>query len=1049
MSGDNTISLDEVMTEDRFNFARIYDHQYDEVEPETTNPLSTGNDSEMCDYHEAYNLVNDLIKDGILYDDKHTQSYLHLNCRGLSSNWEKFQDLLCDMHSDAFSFDYIGISEVFRCDRDQRIRLPGYHNIITRCRDTTDGCRGGVALFIKDTTNYKIRDDLSVFIAHVYESLFVELTPKGGKPIIVGVIYRPNTFPLADINKFNNSLLGVMDQINFENKKGVIMGDMNIDMLKYGSHDLTDTYVDGIFSRGFLPRILKPTRVTRSSATLIDHILTNDITARTSSGIILNDVADHFAVFHISATNSKIPKPNVKHYRSFSNDNIAKFRSELSRTDFSEIMLFDCPNYAYTKFIDLYKTSFDTAFPLKTTTVKSRNMKREPWMTLGLLNSSRQKSKLYTRKLKKPTALNILQFKTYLKLFNKIKRKAKITYYKTILEENKHNIKQTWKVLKKAIGKEHDKINLPNTFNVENKSVSDKTEIADAFNNFFANIGYNVSHNVPSVNRDFSSYLPNHNVQSMFLNPVIPADIITLTSKFKPKTSYGADGISTKLLSKTIDIIVDPITHIVNLTLKTGIFPTDLKCAKVIPIHKSGDQCSLNNYRPISLLSSFSKIFERIMYNKIMNFLDENDILYRHQYGFRAKHSTIHPVLHLLNHCAEANNKTPSQMTLATFCDLSKAFDTISHNILLHKLNIFGIRGVANKWIESYLTNRSQFVYIDSHVSKNLPVRCGVPQGSILGPLLFLIYINDISNSTTENILSFADDTTVFLSDTDPTNLFNRANASLEAIFNWFCANKLSLNATKTQYMVMQPTTKNRDISSHSLTINNVILSQATSCKFLGITIDESFSWKKQLSSVNSKISRALFAIKQVKFSLPKDSLRTLYFSLIHPHLTYGILAWGNATANLLNKTTILQKRALRTIHNKKYNSHTDPLFKQSGILKLSDLYQQEVMLFMHDYAHDKLPRSFQNIYSNTRNIHGAYETRQAQMLFIPRTKSRFVDKLPLFNFPKIWNTSYNQLNLYTSHNSLKRSIKAMYLNSYATLISCRNPLCEDCRTVL
>ena len=386
-----------------------------------------------------------------------------------------------------------------------------------------------------------------------------------------------------------------------------------------------------------------------------------------------------------------------------------------------------------------------------------------------------------------------------------------------------------------------------------------------------------------------------------------------------------------------------------------------------------------------------------------MNFLIENNVLYRHQYGFRAKHSTIHPVLHLLNHCAEAINSSPSQLTLATFCDLSKAFDTISTDILLHKLNIYGIRGLANKWIESYLTNMTQYVNIDSHTSSCLPVRCGVPQGSILGPLLFLIYINDISASTTENILSFADDTTIFLSDKDPEHLFHWANISLSAIFNWFRANKLrvSLNAAKTQYLVIQSHNRKQNISAYNLKIDDVVLTKANSCKFLGIIIDESLSWKPQLSSINSKISSAIFAIKQVKFTLPLDSLRTLYYALIHPHLIYGLLAWGNANLNLLYKTDILQKRALKTIHNKKYNSHTEPLYKHSGILKISHLYQLEVMLFMHDYTRDNLPTSFQNVFRVNRDVHGIYETRQAHLFYIPWTKSRFVDKLPLLSLSK------------------------------------------------
>jgi hypothetical protein len=459
--------------------------------------------------------------------------------------------------------------------------------------------------------------------------------------------------------------------------------------------------------------------------------------------------------------------------------------------------------------------------------------------------------------------------------------------------------------------------------------------------------------------------------------------------------------------------------------LSTGIFPNDLKNATVIPIYKSGNPSSLNNYRPVSLLSPFSKIFEKIIYNKLTVFLNNNNIFYNHQYGFRAKHSTIHLIIHLLNHCSESNNLSPSKLTLATFCDLSKAFDTISHNILLHKLNTYGIRGIANDLIKSYLSNRTQYVQFEHQNSRVISMEYGVPQGSILGPLLFLIYINDIQYSTKENILSYADDTTIFLSDSDPVQLFRRANASLDDMFDWFCSNKLSLNALKTQYMVIRPPNNRIGVSNFHLSINGIRLAQTEACKFLGLILDDSLSWKQQLSSINRKLSLALFSLKQLKFTLPIETLRTLYFAIFHPHLQYGILAWGNAKPSLLNKTLILQKRAIRSIHHSRYNSHTDPLFEQSGILKLNDLYIREVMLFMHDFLNLRLPISFVNTFIQNAEIQSTHITRQSRLLYIPKSKSRFVDKLPICQFPSIWNKYYLTMNIHIecTRPAVKRSI--------------------------
>ena len=241
--------------------------------------------------------------------------------------------------------------------------------------------------------------------------------------------------------------------------------------------------------------------------------------------------------------------------------------------------------------------------------------------------------------------------------------------------------------------------------------------------------------------------------------------MIKIAKTLKPKLSSGYDNISNKLLLHIIEDIAEPFTHIVSLSFSSGIVPANMKIAKVITIHKSGDTTSLNQYRPISLLPVFSKLTEKLIYNQIMSFIERNNILYKHQYGFRKKHTTTHPILHLLNHIADCTNKPHPELTMAIFIDLKKAFDTISHDILVQKLYKYGIRDMANNWIKNYLTDIKQYVLYGETSSHTEMITYGVPQGSILGPLLFLLYINDLENALKGHVLSFADDTTIYISD--------------------------------------------------------------------------------------------------------------------------------------------------------------------------------------------------------------------------------------------------------------------------------------------
>jgi hypothetical protein len=1040
----DNISLDQVRTDINYDLVNLYDDI--NINDDAPNDSPFQYNGSNCEYYEPDNFSE--LTD--ISNDCNSNSYFHLNCRGLSSNWESFHELLCDLHGELFSFDVIGISEIYRCEHDSRLFLPGYHDLITKCRN--DGPRGGVGVFIKDTINYKLREDLSVFIPHIFESIFIEIVAPSHKNNIIGVIYRPNTAPRADFDVFSNTLFDIMNIINNEHKNGIIMGDMNIDLLKFNSHNKTSEYLDEVFSHGFLPVIHKPTRICHSSASLIDHIYTNNIASQTLSGIITNDVADHFGIFHSVKIINNLSRKNNTMTRNMSSTNIDTFKTHLTHTNFDTVLKKDCPNEAYDEFMKKYLNIFEMSFPLRAVKQNKKFIKREPWVTPALLASSRHKAKLFTKKLRNPNVENIVCFKNYNNTFNKLKRACKVNYYKSVFEKNKSNMKKSWTILKQAIGKYKDKSNFPQEFCIDQKPVSNKLQIANSFNEYFSKIGAETSNNVPKTNKTFTEFMPDPLPNSMFLEPVSTSTVITTSRKLKSKSSSGHDGISTKLLKETIDVINIPITHIINRSFETGIVPSGMKIAKVIPIFKANDKCLLNNYRPVSLLPAFSKLLEKIMYDKVISFLNSTNVLYKHQYGFRAKHSTIQPIIHLLNHCAEATNKNTTQYTAAVLCDLSKAFDVINHKILLHKLRSYGIRGITNTWFENYLFDRSQYVEFENNKSVKRKISCGVPQGSILGPLLYLIYVNDIDKACNGKIISFADDTTMLVSDSNLANLYSNANTYVNDLYVWFCANQLSLNAKKTKYILIRPKQSHCNLKGFNLAINGNSLQRVgdgcieTTTKFLGIYLDEFLTWKPHIKNIKNKISRALFAIKQVKHVLPYETLRTLYLALIHPHISYGIMAWGNANSSIVHPINILQKRAMRMIHNSAYNSHTDPMFKSSKIMKIGDIYEYQAALFMFDYTNHNLPISFDSVFKFRYEIQTNRLTRQSNQLHIPMCRTNFAGNLPLFALPKIWNKwSDHTHSSNMSRNQFKNYLKVNIFNNYNDKVKCSNVYCKHC----
>jgi hypothetical protein len=476
----------------------------------------------------------------------------------------------------------------------------------------------------------------------------------------------------------------------------------------------------------------------------------------------------------------------------------------------------------------------------------------------------------------------------------------------------------------------------------------------------------------------------------------------------------------------------------------------------------------MDNYRPISLLSNFSKILEKVMCNRLTTFLENNKLLSKHQFGFRKKHSTVHPILHLLNEVSEASSR--KKFTLAIFCDLRKAFDTCDHNILIKKLNKLGVRGPELQWFTSYLSGRLQFVTINGTDSEKLEINKGVPQGSILGPLLFLIYINDLPECSLLITLLFADDTTLLASSDNLYDLIMFVNREFQKVVSFFRSHKMALHPKKTKFIIfnanehllsdidanifINSNNEHENLDHLKVKIERInVNSTEPAIKFLGVYLDPKLNFKYHVSKMCKKIASSLYVINMAKNLLSFKALKSLYFALVHSHLIYGIHVWSAAPTYVLNPLEKLQKKAIRIVNSVPYNSHTEPLFKQCEIFPLSLLIKYFKLLFMYDFTNDLLPLSFKNIWvtnAERRNVEQARDRnvirtlRDDNLLYIPFVRLEHYLRFPLADFPKLWNT-FNNAVLAPSRNLFRTLLKNHLLSNLSDTINCNRLLCPVC----
>lgn len=978
-------------------------------------------------------------------------SCLHVNARSLVKNLPSLINLIdrCSMR-----FSFITVVETWIQNDDSHLCIiPGYQ--LFHCsRKESRG--GGVAIYVADSEDFSLVGNCTFSIEGICDIITIKCNvPQLNKnvPTFISCVYRK---PTSDYEAFMNRLSTVIN--NVENNPCLLAGDYNYDIIKYNTNEQANNFLNHLCSHSFNPLMLRPTRLTSTSHTLIDNIFINYRSPHMRSGILIDDFSDHLPIFYIAKNHSEdhrlMHDDNCDSALSpdLSSHNLIALDNSLLNHRWEDELVEGNINDKFNTFMNILLNHFETHCPPKRANRKKCNIIK-PWMTENLVNCCRVKNRLFSAMVVDRNKLNEIRYKSYKNTLTGVLRRAKMQYYEDQLKLHKKNVKKTWDTIKEAIGKP-SKPAPPTRLVVDDVEIVG-SKIADVFGDHFSSVAEKLARNI-KTNSHFRSFLPPSTANSMVLSAVTVEETNRCIQQICPKKSKDMDGLSMFII-KALSSISIPLTFLFNESMSVGVFPDCLKYAKVIPVFKSGDTATVTNYRPISLLSQFSKIFEKLFLLRLNSFLDRNNVINPNQYGFRAKSRTAYAVTHLVELVTDSLEKRHHAGSV--YIDLSKAFDTVDHSILLAKLSHYGIRGVPLNWLESYLTGRQQTVFLshdmndgkdNSNVaptglrsdddirharanrstsgswSTHKPIKYGVPQGSVLGPQLFLMYINDICYSSTQlNFILFADDTTIFCSDPDIKALEHKFNTELDKLSKWFAANKLSLNASKTKLMSF-----GHKQTILNININGTIIKQVPSTKFLGVTIDSKLSWNEHVKEICNKISRSVGLIGRLKNTLSCDALMMLYHALIGSHLNFGVEVWGGTSQTNLKKLYILQKRALRYITNSKSREHSAPLFKQVKCLDIYQLYQLSLATLVYSAREKLAPVFINNLFTNTNQVH-SYPTRFSHnCLYLTDRHTHMKEVTVSVAGTKLWNSLNPMLFQCNNINFFRNKFKRQLLSS-------------------
>ena len=795
------------------------------------------------------------------------------------------------------------------------------------------------------------------------------------KSFLVGNIYRP---PNSSI-QWNAIFEDCIENVLREDKEIYIMGDINRDLL---NDQIKTAWTDYMEPFGLTQLVSEATRVTSDSRTLIDHIYSNCPENVTSLDVPKIGLSDHYPIFFTRKMHVQPPKMShyTISYRSFKNFDELKFVEDLQSVPWDTIKLFDDTDDILEAWLDLFLQVVDKHVPLKQHRVKHKNQPQ--WLSSEILDAMKCRDR-------HKSLGNHDEYKVWRNKVIKLIQNGKKTQYQTYISNNTGNPSSIYKLFKEVgAGKGPQKQSTIGSIKTGEKLIEDSTEIASEFNNFFVTVASKLKEPITSTNHDKLKEFCQEKLppDMKFEIPIIGRQkVFKFLSNIDTNKATGTDMIGPRLLKFAAPFIADEITFICNQSIAKSVFPSKWKEAKVTPLFKNGPLEDVNNYRPISILPVLSKVLEKHVHESFYDYLHAFQLLHKTQSGFRSQHSCETALVNMIDSWLNAIDN--GKMIGVVLVDFKKAFDLVDHRILLNKLEIYGIKDDALSWFDTYLTNRKQQVSINNCQSDFQQISYGVPQGSILGPLLFLLFINDLPLYT-NNVFTdlYADDTTVYDIQDSMEQIESNLQLALNGLQIWCKSNGMILNSSKTKVMFVTTNQKRKRLNRQNLDLNfqNEPLNMISSDKILGVFVDNNLTWTDHTKYLTKKIASSIWLLSKIKKFLSQDHRVQFYKSYIQPHIDFCNIVWGSSSESNKLKIFRLQKRACKVILD--YN--VEDSREAMSFLKIMSIYDRIYLRkakFMFKVFNNLTPSYISENFTRRNNLNTSINLRSSSAgCFIP-----------------------------------------------------------------